>query len=374
MASVFPVVTRAARAAEILGLIYLFLLGLDALGDGFKLLGRDVAEAFIQATENPFAGLAVGVLTTSVVQSSSVTTSMVVGLVAAGNLPVINAVPMIMGANIGTTVTNTMVSFGHVTRPAEFRRAMAFGTLDDFFNLCALAVLFPLEIVFHPLQRLSALLVGWIRIPPGSELSNPLQTATEVLVEPTRDWLVAHVAPELASVLILLSGAALIFAALNLLVRRLHEIGEARLQATVRGALGTTPARGFVIGMVATTAVQSSSVVLSLLVPLAGTGALTLAQGFPLALGANVGTTITALLAASGAPAEALAAAIQVGLVHLLFNLTGSALIYPVPRLRRIPMGLAEWIADVAVRSKVRALTYLVFIFYGIPGVGIILL
>jgi len=88
------------RVVVVLSLLFIFLVGVNGLGDGFKSLGRNFLDAFFTATENPFIGLMVGLLATSLVQSSSVTTSLVVALVAAPEnpLPIANAVPMIMGA------------------------------------------------------------------------------------------------------------------------------------------------------------------------------------------------------------------------------------------------------------------------------------
>jgi sodium-dependent phosphate cotransporter len=99
-------------------LLFGFLVGVKGLGEGFELLGGDTLDVIFSTTANPFMGLVVGILTTTVVQSSSVTTSMIVGLVAAPEspLPLANAVPMIMGANIGTTVTATVVSLAHMGR------------------------------------------------------------------------------------------------------------------------------------------------------------------------------------------------------------------------------------------------------------------
>ena len=145
----------AARALAVLGLLYIFLLGVNGLGDGFKSLGNQVLDTFFRATENPFMALMVGILATTLVQSSSVTTSLVVGLVAAPEnpLPVANAVPMIMGANIGTTVTNTIVSLAHMGRKDEFRRAFSVATCHDFFNYMTVIVLLPLELITGYLRR-----------------------------------------------------------------------------------------------------------------------------------------------------------------------------------------------------------------------------
>ena len=132
------------RTATVLFLLFVFLVGVRALGDGFKLLGAGVLESFFLATANPFVGLMVGILATTLVQSSSVTTSMVVGLVAAPEnpLPVMNAIPMIMGANIGTTVTNTIVSWlTLVTResssgPTRWRLVMTSSTSWPSSSCC----------------------------------------------------------------------------------------------------------------------------------------------------------------------------------------------------------------------------------------------
>ena len=99
--------------------LYAFLVSINLLGHSFKLFGEDFAVTLLQSTENPFFGLFLGILATSLIQSSSTTTSIVVGLVAAGGLTLDTAIPVIMGANVGTTVTNTLVSFGHATRRSK---------------------------------------------------------------------------------------------------------------------------------------------------------------------------------------------------------------------------------------------------------------
>ncbi len=139
-------------------LLYVFLVGVNGLSKGFQALGGGLLDSFFSATENPFMGLMVGILATTLVQSSSVSTSLIVALVAAPDnpVPVANAVPMIMGANIGTTVTNTLVSLGHIGRSDEFRRAFAVATCHDFFNFMAVAVflrdIFGADLELHSVQ------------------------------------------------------------------------------------------------------------------------------------------------------------------------------------------------------------------------------
>ncbi len=363
-------------ALKVLLLLFVFLLGVKALGEGFEMLGKEVLDDFFEATKNPFVGLAIGVLSTSLVQSSSVTTSMVVGLVAAPEnpLPVVHAIPMIMGANIGTSVTNTMVSIGHLGRPEEFKRAIAAGTCDDFFNLIAVGLLLPLELLTGFLEHLSGFLVQALPRTTEATIPNPVSTATSAVLDPAIRW-IQHISPfhSLAATLVLILAAVLLFGALSLLVRELRKVAGGRLQGALRGALNKTAWVGLLVGALITAIVQSSSLTLSVLVPFAGTGIVTLEEIFPIVLGANFGTTLTALLAATAAPGQTLHFAVQIALVHLMFNVIGTTLIYPLGRIRALPLGLSRWIADVATKSKLRALSYVVLLFYGLPALGLLI-
>lgn len=133
------------RVLILIFILFVFLVSLNMMSGGFKLLGKDVAEQIISVTSNPFIGLFVGLLATALVQSSSTTTSMIVAIVASGALTLENAIPMIMGANIGTSVTSTIVAIGHIPKKAEFQKAISSATVHDFFNLIVVSVLFPIE-------------------------------------------------------------------------------------------------------------------------------------------------------------------------------------------------------------------------------------
>ena len=134
----------------VLALVYLLLAAVAGIGDGFKLAAGDNARELFAFASNPIIALVVGLVATAIFQSSSTVTSIIVGLVA-GGLPLGIAIPMVMGANIGTSLTSTLVSLGHVRNGEEFRRAFAAATVHDSFNLCAVAILLPLEILFQPL-------------------------------------------------------------------------------------------------------------------------------------------------------------------------------------------------------------------------------
>src|SRR5687767_6494290 len=123
------------------GSILLFLFSLDLMVSSLRHLGGDTARSVIEATENPFTALFVGLLVTALIQSSSTTTALTVAMVASGAISFQSAIPVIMGANVGTTITSTIVSLGFINKKKEFKRAVASGTYHCFFNLLTLFVL-----------------------------------------------------------------------------------------------------------------------------------------------------------------------------------------------------------------------------------------
>ncbi len=360
------------RAAAVAALLFVFLMGVRGLGDGFTLLGRDLLDSFFSATSNPFVALMVGLLATTLVQSSSVTTSMVVGLVAAPEnpLPLENAVPMVMGANIGTTVTNTLVSLAQIGRPDEFRRAFSVATCHDFFNYMAVVVLLPLEMATGLLRKTAAALAAGLADGGGGlQLDNPLKAALKAAWAPLQSLLQTLTSSEAAQggVLILVSSA-LIFIALLRIVKVLRAAMLAEAEASIERVLGRSALVAIGVGALVTAMVQSSSITTSLLVPLAGAGLITLEQAFPVTLGANLGTTITALLASLAVAGPNAEAGVVIALTHLMFNLIGTVLIYPLQAVRRLPLHAARKLGDIAVRSKAAAVGYVALLFYAIPA------
>jgi len=348
----------ALRVAAVLALLYAFFLGLDLMGLSFKLFGEGMAEDLMTRTANPFVGLLVGILATSLVQSSSTTTSMTVALVAAGAISLEGAIPIIMGANIGTSVTNTLVSLGHVTRREEFRRAFAGATLHDLFNLMTVVVLFPIELATGYLARTASAFERVLEGAGGTELLNPLKA----IVRPVAEGFAALTGG--SGWLTLLAGVGLLFLALKLLVDLLKALLTSRAESILHRTLFRSALAAIGAGAAMTVMVQSSSITTSVMVPLVGAGVVTLEQLFPLTLGANLGTTVTAMLAAlaTGNPT-----AISVALAHLLFNLTGTVLFYPLPPIRKIPLALARWLGAVAATRRWLAAVYVALVFFGLP-------
>lgn len=358
------------RTVVVVTLLYFFLIGVNGLGAGFRALGEGVLDSFFAATENPFIGLMVGILATTLVQSSSVTTAMIVGLVAAplNPIPIEHAVPMIMGANIGTTVTNTIASLAHIGRREEFRRAFAVATVHDFFNYLAVLVLLPLELFTGFLQTSATAMTSMLSGVGGADYDSPIKGAIKAGGAPIEAAL-AMLLPSDQAVAIgyVAVSAVLIFATLIGIVKVMRSSMQSSMENLVSRALEKNALVAISLGVIATVMVQSSSITTSLMVPLAGAGVLTLRQAFPVTLGANIGTTVTALLAALAATGANAQAGLTIALVHLLFNLSATVLIYPWEPIRRIPLTLASRLADVAVDSKWLAIAYVVGLFYAIP-------
>lgn len=373
-----PVAARPAqvwlRLAVVLALLYLFLVGVKGLESGIKAFGADFADRLFETVSSPVAGLFAGILATVLVQSSSVTTSTIVGLVGSGALTVTAAVPMIMGANIGTTVTNTLASLGHVRRGAEFRRAFAGATVHDFFNLLSVAVLLPLELATGFLSTaargLTELLSGQTNLagvaPEGSLIKDAIKLPVgwyESGVEAISD------SETVLGIALLVAGLGLIFLALAMITRNMRMVMQGRIERSLNAVLAKGAGIGaMLLGVVITVAVQSSSITTSVLIPLVAAGVLTLENAYPVTLGANVGTTVTALLASVAADRPE---ALTIALVHTLFNITGILIFYPVPALRHVPIRLATGLAKVAAEKKRLVVAYVVGMFVVLPIVGI---
>ncbi len=405
----------------------LFFVAIKLLG-AFKSLGAGYGEELIQQlAANPFMGLVIGILVTSVIQSSSTTTSITVGLVAAGVLgddtdrALYMAIPIIMGANIGTSITAMLVSLGHVGNRLEFRRAIGASFLHDLFNWLAVLVLLPLQIATnflgHGATQLATLFddVGGLKfISPIKLLVDPQTHLVKGLFQGS-DWLcqvvvltflafavfegTAYLARRIAkdkrTILVsllfsvglatiatfvwhfstfafdhttatFLMGMGMLFTALWAMVTIMRSVVLDRVQTLFNDVIFKTSLRSLVLGTVLTALVQSSSVTTSLIVPMAGAGLLSLTQVLPYVMGANIGTTITAILAAlSLGEVSGVAAAFA----HLLFNICGIAIFFP---LRAVPIRIAEWFATMAQRSPAIPIVLIVVMYIVLPLICVV--
>ena len=341
--------------------LYLFLFSIELMGTSLKMLGKGLAEALITTTTNPLIGLFVGILSTSIVQSSSFTTSIVVGLVAGGALNVANAIPIVMGANIGTSVTNILVSLTQIRRSVEFKLAFSAAIVHDFFNVLAVLVLFPLQYFTNFLGHTASFMGEKFQNIGGLKFLSPIKASTRPPVELLKTLIGNY--PWILFVLSLI----FLFLALTRLVKTLKTLVVQKAEVWIDRYLFKNAWRAFLVGIILTALVQSSSVTTSLAVPLAGAGILTLAQIFPYTLGANIGTTVTAMLAAL---VTGNLAAVVVAFSHLFFNLSGIVIWWP---FKIVPITMAEKFSEMAIRKKVIPILYVIVVFFLIPIVLIVI-
>lgn len=347
--------------------LYAFFVSISLMGAAFEGFGKGFADALITTTSNPFVALFVGIITTSLIHSSGITTSTVVGLVSAGSLTVTGAIPIVMGANIGTTITNTLVSLLNITRKEEFRRSFAGATIHDFFNVICVLIFFPLEMMFHFLERIATFSAHLFINTAGASFTSPLKQ----IIDPAIDlitMLLVKLLPlggnAVYFAMIFVSFALLIIAMFGI-VKIMKSLIMNTAESMLDSVIGKHGIYGIILGMILTILVQSSSITTSLLVPLMAAGVLNLETAFSITIGANIGTTSTAMLASF---ATGNVSAITIAFVHFFFNFLGTLIIYPIKAIRRIPLMLARALGELAYIKRRYAVMYVIFSFFILPG------
>jgi sodium-dependent phosphate cotransporter len=401
--------------------LYCFGLGLDFLGNGAKVMTSCSAGELFDHHANPVSALMIGMLTTVLIQSSSTTTTIIVGLVGVDSsiIGVQEGIYMIMGANIGTTVSNTIVSLGHFSDPEQLGHAFAGATIHDLFNFMSVAVLFPIEICTGYLFQLTAALVrgantkeGEAWEGPAKKLISPLASRIliankKVITEVANGGDCAEFYPitcadpdhptylsckkvgliacdkstglcpaffspdatrfedQVSGFVVFFIGLFAIFTSLFALTFLIRKLLVGISLRVIYKATAINSYLLIVIGAGITTLLQSSTTTTSFLTPFVGIGILRLEQMFPLTIGANIGTTITSILAALVTDGND---ALQVALAHLMFNVTGMMIWYPIPAVRQIPLEAAKRLGKAAKAWRGTTLVYLVVMFFLVPS------
>jgi solute carrier family 34 (sodium-dependent phosphate cotransporter) len=352
------------RLLTVLVLLYLFLIGVKCLSSGLKMLGSDFANTLFDLTGQPFVALMAGMLATVLFQSSSVTTSIIVGLVSAGTLSINGAVPMIMGANLGTSVTNTLVSLGYMKDTNNFKKAFAAATVHDFFNILSVAILLPLEIMFGFIEKsavfLSSIIYGSFT---GVKYTSPIKAMIKPPVKALKSFSTETFGADAGSVVMIILAGIIIIFSLGFIVKTMKVLIERHKGEVINKLLTKNAYGSILVGALLTLSVQSSSITTSLLIPMAGSGLLTMQAIYPITIGANIGTTATALLAALTGNI----AGLSIALVHLLFNIAGTLIFFPIQSMRNIPIKCAEVLAESIEKTKLIGFGYIGAVFFALP-------
>ena len=398
--------------------LYFFLLGLELLGRSAKIVGGCTAGSLLGDSTNPVAGLLIGILATVLLQSSSTATSIIVSLVGADILSARQAIYMVMGANIGTSVTNTIVAMGFMSDLDQLERAFAGATVHDMFNFLSVAVLLPVEVVTGYLYYVTKAMVSGVELPEGDTWEGPVaklvKPLTAKIIVPNKDVFKAvangdscdsfypiqcddpanptYSTCNVTGIIAcdkktgqcpaffrvdssrkadkVSGGICLVIALLMLIICLMGLITVLQrmlLGISARIVVKATNINGYLamaIGTGMTILVQSSSITTSTLTPLVGVGAIPLQQMYALTLGCNIGTTVTALLAAL---VSERIESLQVALAHLVFNITGILIWYPVPIMRNIPIHAAVRLGQVARYWRPFPILYITFMFFLTP-------
>ncbi|ETV91650.1 hypothetical protein H310_13896 [Aphanomyces invadans] len=369
------------------------MVAVKVIGESFSLLLGCEAKSAFEFSNNPIAGLMVGVVATALLHSSSTVTSVTVALVGAKGLTVRQGVPIVMGANVGTCITCIMVAFAQVGKREQFERAMAAATVHDMYNIWSVIVLFPIELLFHPLELLSVAMAG-------GKSSFDFKSPTDAVVNPLADLIVKSdrsmiekvstgkvtcekavflrsgmffdsvvknktMSNATAGGICAAIGFVMLVLALVALVHMLSKLFRGPTQHIVRKMLNYNGYLNILIGTAITFSVHSSTVVTSMLTPMAGLDLVSLEQVYPIVIGANLGTTATALLASwvSGK-----SDAVAIALVHFWFNVWGIFLFYPIPITRYPILQWARRFAFYSARWPPVAVWFLVLLFVVVPG------
>lgn len=336
-----------------------FLVSIDLLVTSLSYVGKDTVRSVLEVTANPFVSLFIGLLITALIQSSSTTTSMIVAMVASGSLEMQQAIPMIMGANIGTTITSNIVSLSFITNKQVFGRAFSTATIHDHFNILTTIVLFPLQLKYNFLGLISVKVASFLTV---SELdagdANFSMFRLGNLV--VNEWIIDIVGNPLV---VLALSVILLFASIKLFTNIIYKLFIGSGASKFEKLIFKNPFKSFGWGAVATASLQSSSVTTSFIVPLVATSKIQLKHIYPFIVGANIGTTITALLAALFKSPEA----ISIAVAHLLFNLIGGILFLLIPILNRLPLFLTNFLASLVLKHRIISVVYIIITFFLLP-------
>ena len=290
--------------------LYFFLVSIKLLEKGIKTLGAEYTDQLFESVSNPFAGLLVGILCTVLVQSSSVTTSTIVGLTKMAE----NGTEFIIASGFTATKPNSPI-----------KAAIKWGSNN--------------------------ILDGLTSIPFIGNLS---ENSYRVY-----------------AVLLIVIAIGLIFLCLKNVVSNMKSLMMNQIEMGLDRAL----ARGgglfaILIGILITFSVQSSSITTSILVPIVGSGILSIQNAFPITLGANIGTTITAVLASFVVDNTA---GLTIALHHVFFNTIGVMIVYPVKFIRNLPVNLAVTFSNVVAKRRYIAILYVLVTFLLLPLLGVVI-
>lgn len=385
----------------LLAITYAFFLSISFMGGGMKASFKEPLKLFLADHAADFTELVsfvIGIIGTSVVQSSSTVTSMAVVLAADDIVPMVIAIGIVHGANLGTSVTSSLVAFAAETRPMTgnpiqdiknllfakrlpgFHRAVSTAVVHGMFNaIMVTMIILALEMPFGFIHKGA----DWMASVLDESVASSAAVVETLKIITPGAWTkpVTHFFLDLGlpGWSLVIAGFVLLFICLKMFSSRMRGVLLAGtdpddVQAMGRTLLGTRAPDTFLRGLVLTMLVQSSSATTSLVVPLAGMGFFSVRQIFPFIMGANIGTTVTALMAATATfGSSGFHAGMTIALCHFLLNTVAVVLVGVVPGLYTSVLGCTELLADLSERSPIALLVYLAALSVALPAMVYVL-
>lgn len=356
-----------------------FILSLTGFKDAWALAfsteaSGSAVQAILDASfSTPATALLSGIVITSLIQSSSATIAIVVATVGAGVISVEQSVFILMGANIGTTITNTIVGLALSHQPDEFRRMAPSILVDDVYKILNVTLFFVIENATGLLHKLSVGFVAFLET--STAVSSALEgfpDLIDLITEPIVVGLVSAISllPLSIGIHALLLGF-LFFVMLVLSLSLMGETLEHYLHDRSREMLNRVfcgKYASFGIGFALCWLLQSSSVTVSLILPLVAQNAIMLPAVYYYSIGAALATTCDAGQIISYLKFGPLG--LTAGMVHILLNIFGAVLFLTVPGLRSLPIAIAEHLGGMMCRYRHAPLLlvgYVGLLFFGIP-------
>jgi sodium-dependent phosphate cotransporter len=279
--------------------------------------------------------------------------------VASGTIQIHSGVCIVMGANLGTTITSMIVSLGFITEKKEFRRAVSASAYHFFFNFFTILILFPLELYNQFLSRLSTTISNYFFANPPT-MANRQSESRWSLLNPVIDLLEA-----ISPVFAFMAGLILIFSSILLFRRIISQLLKAKSPEAFSRFFFKSRLKSFIWGIITTAAIRSSTITTSVVVPIVSKRITTLKRASPFILGANLGTTITAFFAAS--LNQSSANVMSIAMAHFLFNLIGVVIFFPFASVEKVILFSAKSFAKVSADQKFVLLAFILVTFFFFP-------
>lgn len=339
-------------------LLLLFMVFLNVLIQSLD-LGPALYQEYVAQEKNLFfVAFFFGIMATAIVQSSSAITTLAVALVAKGDLPLTHAIPIVIGSNIGTTITPFIFSFVHSDKRGQYKRALGVAFAHNLFNVLTAILIIFFEFQFNILSHLSA----WFGQATYSSLGSKQLTPIfhDDFLAPIAQYIVHFIHIKLLSATLGFIG---MYMSIKGFVALFTHSEIKKDNSYMNKLLFDNSYKTFFTGLLGTALVHSSSATISILQTVSSTYKLNARKTFNFILGANIGTTFTALLAGLFNTEMAL----ELAFAHFLFNLLGAIILGSLPWFKDLNIALADRMATYFEKYRASLIIYVSLLFFVIP-------